>query len=96
MRILAILGVLDEVELLPRSIEHLRRIGVDRIIALDAGSTDGSLDYLAEAERLGDLWTLHVSQDDPEDRTQRIKSELARDCGADWVITLQSLGSDPL
>ena len=41
MSILALLGVLDEVELLPHAMEHLRRIGVDRIIALDAGSTDG-------------------------------------------------------
>ena len=90
MSIVAILGVLDEVELLPRSLEHLRRIGVDRIIALDAGSTDGSLEVLAEAERAGDIWTLHVSQDDPGDRTERIKSELARDSGAEWVVALDT------
>src|SRR5687768_15882601 len=43
----AVLGVKDEVELIGACVDRLRRIGVERIRVLDAGSTDGTLDVLA-------------------------------------------------
>ncbi len=86
MTILAILDVLDQATLLPRSIEHLRRIGVERIVALDAGSTDGSLEILAEEERAGDVWCVGVAAEGPVDRLRDIKSAVVRESGATWLV----------
>jgi len=44
--IAAFLGVKDEVELIERSILHLRAIGVDKIIVCDMVSTDSTLEIL--------------------------------------------------
>lgn len=46
LRIAAYLGVKDEVELIERSIDHLRAIGVDYIMACDMSSTDGTAELL--------------------------------------------------
>lgn len=45
--ILCFLPVRDEALRLPAMLDHHRRLGVDRFIAIDNGSTDGTLDYLA-------------------------------------------------
>jgi aminoglycoside phosphotransferase len=89
MTILAILDVLDQASLLPRSIEHLRRVGVGRIVALDAGSTDGSLEILAEEERAGDVWCVEVSADSPGDRVRDIRSAMMRESGATWLVQVE-------
>jgi hypothetical protein len=102
MRILASLGVKDEVELLPLALDHLRRIGVDLVIALDWGSTDGSLELLEAAQARGDvvlvpfaeLDRVPVIDGEPDSFTDgpwaRTPLTLARDLGADWLIFLDT------
>ena len=46
LRIAAILGVKDEVELIEGTIAHLRAIGVELIVVWDVNSTDGTQDIL--------------------------------------------------
>jgi hypothetical protein len=46
MRIAANLNVKDEVELIETTIDRLRAIGVDVILACDMGSTAGTVDIL--------------------------------------------------
>ena len=89
-RFAAILGTMDELDILPTAIEHLRRIGVSLIMVLDYGSTDGTLEYLVEAEAAGDIWLWHPSREDPTEVWGFIRAELARVSGADWVLFLDS------
>lgn len=46
--ILAVIGLRDEVARLPHVLEHHRRLGVERFLVVDNGSTDGSLEYLLD------------------------------------------------
>ena len=46
--ILAVIGLRDEVARLPHVLEHHRRLGVDRFLIIDNGSSDGSLEYLVD------------------------------------------------
>lgn len=46
MKITAVLGVKDEVELIQACISHLKQIGVTQILAYDGGSTDGTREIL--------------------------------------------------
>ena len=75
MRFGAFLHTLDEMDILPATIDHMRRIGVDLIYLLDYGSTDGSLQYIADVERAGDIWLLHPK---PEEADERLGSDLHR------------------
>lgn len=88
-RFAAILGTLDEASLLGTTIQQLRRIGVELIAVIDRGSTDGSLEILAEEERHGDVW---VVQAPPEDapHARGIWTGLAKASGAEWVLFLDS------
>lgn len=91
MRIAAILGVKDEAELLPHCIGQLRAIGVDRIEAIDAGSTDGSLQWLEARQAAGDLGLHRFSDQDPDAQGwNEFNAALARDSGADWVLFLDA------
>lgn len=65
MRIAANLGVKDEVELIERSVAHLRAIGVDLIIACDLGSTDGTLEISREASVRSRFLVVHHERSDP-------------------------------
>jgi len=91
MRFVAILGVKDEVELLPRVISHLFKIGVDRVIARDNSSTDGSAEYLQSlaGERLV-LETLAEAEVGSDEVWAAREAQLARESGADWVIFLDA------
>jgi len=42
----AVLCVLDEIDLIERSIEALTALSVDQVIVIDGGSTDGTYEYL--------------------------------------------------
>ena len=46
--ILAVIGLRDEFPRLPHVLAHHRRLGVDRFLIVDNGSTDGSLEYLVD------------------------------------------------
>ena len=90
MRIVARLGVLDEVELIGAAIAHLKAIGVDLVIACDRGSTDGTQDVLERHAAQGDVWH-HVmsNRSDPDDwAAQTLR--LIRSADADWVIFLDA------
>lgn len=91
MRIAAILGVKDERELLPDCIGHLRAIGVERIHAIDAGSTDGSMEWLEARHADGDVDLHHFSDQDPDAHGwARLNVALAQASDADWVIFLDA------
>ena len=46
--ILAVIGLRDELTRLPHVLEHHRRLGVNRFLVIDNGSTDGSLEELVD------------------------------------------------
>lgn len=91
MKAAALLGVMDEIDLLPRCLEHLARIGVDEVIVRDGGSTDGSLPWLRARQGA----RLRVEPVGPQEIADpaacaRRDAELARSTGADWVIFLDA------
>ncbi len=91
MKIVAILGVKDELDLLPHCMSQLRAIGVERIDAIDAGSTDGSLEWLEAHRADGDLGLHRFSDQDPDAQGwARLNVAIARDSGADRVIFLDA------
>jgi len=86
----AILGVKDERELLPHCMAQLRRIGVERVFAIDCGSSDGSLEWLQENAGPA-LQVVHFSDQDPDAAGwERLNLSLARESQADWVLFLDA------
>lgn len=86
----AVLGVKDEREVLPHCIAHLREIGVGRIMAIDCGSTDGSLEWLQD--NASDLLQVTCFSDlDPDAAAwERLNIRLAREANADWVVFMDA------
>jgi hypothetical protein len=64
MFIAANLGVLDEADLISACVEHLRRIGVDLIVAGDMGSTDGTREQLSAFEKDGNVFVVDLRDDE--------------------------------
>jgi hypothetical protein len=89
LKIAALLGVKDEVELIGHTIDHLRSIGVDLIIACDMNSTDGTKDVL-ESRRSEDLQIMHGNDLNPD--TEEFGSLFyaaiasAAAANADWLL----------
>jgi hypothetical protein len=48
-------GIVDEADIVRDFIEYHASLGIDRFVATDVGSTDGTLDILSEYERSGRL-----------------------------------------
>jgi glycosyltransferase involved in cell wall biosynthesis len=92
MKVVALLGVKDEVELIGASINHLRSIGVDLIIAYDDGSTDGTLEVLEALKTNDDLWIVHVDRVEPwkDAITETWRLAWARKANADWILFLDA------
>lgn len=88
MKFAALVGVKDEVELIAACVSHLRRIGVDQIVVSDYGSTDGTLDVLADESRAGDLTVESVRVSTVADYSTWSVREtaLAASTEADWVV----------
>ena len=91
MKIVAVVGVMDERDLLPDCVRHLYDIGVDEVVVRDAGSTDGSLDW-ARAHQGPRLRLAPVGEDE---KTQPAiwharEREIAEITGADWVLHLDA------
>jgi len=89
MRILAHLGVLDEVELLPAVVGQLYRIGVDHVVVFDMGSTDGSLEWLRGHEG-PTLDLVCLPNDRSWEELRRRTIESIRKVAADWVLFLDA------
>jgi len=90
MRIAANLGVKDEIELIDATINHLRAIGVDIIIACDMGSTDGTLDVLERYRSKDDFWILQLDEQTTTEDWSRANLELIRKANVDWVVFLDA------
>ena len=92
MKFAALVGVKDEVELIGACISHLRHIGVDQIVVSDYGSTDGTLDILADESRAADLSvrSVDVSTVPDYDRWSVREVVLADLTRADWVLFLDA------
>lgn len=92
MKIAAHVGIKDEVELIERTIAHLRAIGVDLIIACDTCSTDGTMEILESHRSEDGFWLVQI--DNETDSLERVwlnrAVELARKSDADWVIFLDA------
>jgi glycosyltransferase involved in cell wall biosynthesis len=88
MKIVALLGVKDEVEVIGATINQLRSIGVDLIIAYDDGSTDGTLDVLEALKSKDHVWVVNVERAEPwkEAITETWRLAWARKANADWVL----------
>ena len=94
-RIAAQLGVKDEVEIIERSIAHLRAIGVDHIMVCDMSSTDGTAEilekYTSDDFRVLSLPESAISQNVAfEDSWQYHNVQRSKNAPADWVIFLDA------
>ena len=88
MRIGAVLGVKDEVELIDDCVAHLRAIGVDHVVAVDGGSNDGSLERL-ERHASERFLVRHYDDLDPDlDAWERVHLAAARAGDTDWTVFL--------
>jgi glycosyltransferase involved in cell wall biosynthesis len=54
-RIVLCFGVIDEADIVERFLAYHLSIGIDAFVAVDVGSTDGTLDLLSRHERAGYL-----------------------------------------
>jgi aminoglycoside phosphotransferase (APT) family kinase protein len=90
VRFAAVLGTIDEGDILPHVLEHLRRIGISQTFIFDYGSTDGTLEYLRDAERQGDIVVMHPKQVDEYDVWDTLEARLAIDSKADYVLWCDS------
>lgn len=83
----AVSMVKNELDILPEVVAHLHEQGVDRILIADNGSSDGTLEYLLDAEGYG---TVAVARDSVAAYYQAHKMTLlaqaARRAGADWIV----------
>ncbi len=88
MRLVLTLLVRDEADIIATSIDYHRAQGVDHVIAMDNGSTDGTREILTGYADRGEL-TLVDGADEPFDQSllvSRLARAAATEHGADWVI----------
>lgn len=84
----AVSMVKDEADILPTMVRHLLAEGVDYLIVLDNGSTDGTIEHLEDFIANGaPLTLLH----DPEpgyyqSRRMTLLAHMAAEMGADWIV----------
>ena len=92
VRIAASLGVKDEAELIEPAIAHLRKIGVDLIIACDLTSTDGTYEILERYRSDENFWLYRLSDREPDrfEPWRRTTLALVKSAGVDWAIFLDA------
>ncbi len=92
MNLAAVVGVLDEVELIEGCVSHLASIGVQRILLHDRGSTDGTLERAASLARVLPLDIHRSEADEPLDPAiwSRLQLGWAREVGAEWLLLLDA------
>ena len=77
----------DEADILESMLRFHLAQGVDRIIATDNGSVDGSLEILQRFERRGQLTLLEESEHTHDQAVWVTRmARMAAAMGADWVI----------
>ncbi|HEY1796710.1 MAG TPA: glycosyltransferase family 2 protein [Stellaceae bacterium] len=75
-------GIVDEVDIVRDFIEYHASLGIERFVATDVGSTDGTLDILCEYERSG---RLHLTRyDNPSVRPEH----------RDWLTAMAARARD--
>lgn len=89
MKIVAHLGVLDEVDLIARVVDHLFRIGVDQIIAFDMGSADGTLEVL-QSYRGAHLALHRLNPWTPWNELHARTVHEIQGTNADWILLLDA------
>jgi capsular polysaccharide biosynthesis protein/glycosyltransferase involved in cell wall biosynthesis len=90
-RIAAFLGVMDEIELIERTIDHLYSIGVDLVVACDMGSTDGTLEVLRSRAPTSNFRLLQPKDHGQElvDAWPQTRLELLEQ-GFDWTLFIDA------
>lgn len=89
MRIVAHLGVVDEIGLVGPALDHLYRIGVDHVIAFDRGSRDGTLELLRSRSGPA-LEVLSLADDTPWEAWRDATVAHVRAAHGDWVMFLDA------
>ena len=97
-RVLVVVPVFDEASLIDRKLENLTQLeGAERIVLVDGGSTDGTLDrirsLLATHPRIELLETQH------RDKTAQLNHALRVHADAEWILVTDAdalLGTDTL
>ena len=88
--IAAVVGVRDEVELIEKSIQHLRLVGVESIVVVDDSSSDGTERILDSMSKAGQIELLRTSGDLRKDMHYFLRGvELARSRFSPAWILLQ-------
>ena len=84
----AFVGVKDEVELIGRQLSHLRQIGVDHVVVVDAGSTDGTQDILADDAASGRITLIKAQYLEPagHDTIWTGLRRCIRELAPDWIL----------
>lgn len=88
MKIVANVGVCDEIELIEAHLEHLAWIGVDHVFVTDTGSTDGTAEILRARAADGSLDLIEVDSSDPEafHFANRMLHATIERWNPDWVL----------
>lgn len=84
--IAAVTTVLNEIDIIDYTLEHLLNEGVDRIYVVDGGSADGTLELLYSLD--GPVEVLERPQDGPFAQAEVMTSlaAMAGEDGADWIV----------
>jgi hypothetical protein len=87
VRLVAHVGIKDEVEIVAATIAQLFAVGVDHVIACDYGSTDGTVNVLHQLAEDRSISVIETPEE-PLDPTTRGQSKLRqiRDAEADWAL----------
>jgi hypothetical protein len=85
---MAVVGVKDESDLIGRCIDHLAAIGIDHVIAVDRGSTDGTLEWLEQRQSPDTLSLLRLPDDVAlhREKSWPLIRAMADDLKADWLL----------
>jgi len=84
-RIVLCFGVLDEADVIEYFLTYHLSVGIDAFVAIDVGSTDGTLDILREHERAGHLHLLRAHYVDWESTVPMLETARQK-CGAEWCL----------